>query len=355
MARTIETIYEEMLDAFAEQRGERPEEGCDLAVRLYSAAAQVQALELQAEWVLNQSFPQTASGVCLDRHAETRGLERMPALAAEGVLRFSVDTAVGQDLTVEAGSVAMTAAGVRFATTEAAVLAAGQLSVDVAAAALEPGSNGNAAAGEICLMAVAPAGIKVCTNPQAFTGGRDQEADEALRQRILDSYRRLPNGANAAYYEQQALSFDQVAAAEAVGRPRGVGSVDVYITAQSGVPDEELLAQVEERLAAEREISVDLQVLAPETAAVNLQAELLPAAGWSFAQAKAAAEQALQNYFTGQLLGKGVTLAELGNLLYRLESVENYHLLAPAADLSGVSGQLPVLSGLTLTEMEGAQ
>ena len=47
--RSIETIYEEMLARFAERAGFAPEAGCDLAVRLWAAAAELQALEAQAD------------------------------------------------------------------------------------------------------------------------------------------------------------------------------------------------------------------------------------------------------------------------------------------------------------------
>jgi len=352
MARSIEIIYQEMLAAFAAQRGEQLQEGCDLAVRLYAAAAQLQALETQAEWVLDQSFPQTAQGEYLDRHGLARGLSRLPALAAEGSLCFGVDTAAAEALPIERGTVAMTADGLRFETVEDAALEAGQLSVEVRARAVEPGSGGNVAAGAICLMAVAPAGVKRCTNPQPFAGGCDAETDEKLRERVLDSYKRLPNGANAAYYEQQAMAVTGVAAAKAVGRPRGVGTVDVYIASQEGVPEQGLLDEVLERLNERRELAVDLRVLAPTVSTVNISLSLLPAEGYTYAQAAADAEQALRGCFTGGRLGSGVTRAELGHLVYGLDSVANYHLNTPAADVTAAEGCLPVLGTLTVTEME---
>lgn len=52
----------------------------------------------------------------------------------------------------------MTAAQVRFETTEAGVLKAGQTSAQVRARAVEPGAAGNAAAGTVRAMAVAPVG-----------------------------------------------------------------------------------------------------------------------------------------------------------------------------------------------------
>ena len=47
-----------------------------------------------------------------------------------------------------------------------------------------------------------------------------------------------------------------------------------------------------------------------------------------------------------------VLLAELGDLLYHVEGVENYRLLAPAADLAAEDGTLPMLGRVTVTEME---
>ena len=84
--KSVDEIYQELLAGFT------PEAGCDLAVRLWAAAAELQALEIQADWVLDQSFPQTAQGVYLDRHAAMRGLSRLPASRAVGTLRFSVDS-----------------------------------------------------------------------------------------------------------------------------------------------------------------------------------------------------------------------------------------------------------------------
>ena len=66
--RSVEEIYAQMCADMEVRCGFRPEDSCDLAVRLYAAAAQVQALEMQADWVLDQSFPQTAQGDYLERH-----------------------------------------------------------------------------------------------------------------------------------------------------------------------------------------------------------------------------------------------------------------------------------------------
>ena len=349
--KTIDEIYRELLETFSSQSGYLPSASCDLSARLYAVAAQVQALYLQAEWVMGQAFPQTAQGTYLDYHAETRGIQRSVATAAEGYLRFQVDTAVAQDLSIPAETVCMTVEGRRFQTVEAAVLEAGELYVDVLSKALEPGSGGNVAAGTVIRMAVAPAGVKSCTNPAAFVGGADQEGDEALRIRVLDSFKRLPNGANAAFYEREAMNFPGVAAAKAVGRARGIGTVDVYVATEAGLPGTELLEAIEADLQAKREIAVDVEVCTPQEQTVDVTVAIQAAEGYTYDQAEDEADAAIRAHFTGDLLGKGVTLAELGHLLYSLESVSNYHFTAPAADVAAVVTALPRLGSLTISDM----
>ena len=185
--KTTEEIYQSLLAAFAQRAGFTPEADCDLAVRLYAAAAELQALGIQGEWVLDQSFPQTAGGAYLDYHAQMRGITRTAATKAAGTLRFSVERAAAADLTIAAGTVCMTAEEVRFQTTEAVVLKAGELTADAPAEALEPGRSGNAAAGTIRILTACPVGITGCTNPAPFTGGSDQEDNESLRSRIGES------------------------------------------------------------------------------------------------------------------------------------------------------------------------
>ena len=171
--KTIDEIYQELLSCFGERTGLEPREGCDLSARLYAVAAQVYSLYVQADWVVRQAFPQTAEGTFLDRHAQLRGLERKPAVAAEGTVRFTAGEAAELPRDIPQGTVCMTAGLVRFETTRPAVLEAGKLTAEAPVRALEPGAAGNISAGAIVSMAVAPLGISFCANPRAFTGGAD--------------------------------------------------------------------------------------------------------------------------------------------------------------------------------------
>ena len=349
--KTIEELYQEMLACFSQRSGIDANEGCDLAVRLYALAAQVNALYLQADWVIRQAFPQTAEGDYLDRHAQMRGLERKSGTCAEGIVRFTTEEMADVDREIPVGTVCMTVGLVRFETTKQARLLAGLTAVDVPVRAVEAGSAGNIGPGEIVTMAVAPVGVSGCTNPEAILGGSDGESDETLRQRILASYRRLPNGANAAFYEQMALSFDQVAGAAVVCRPRGIGTVDVVVSTQAGLPGQELLEELTQHIQQRREIAVDVQVRAPETVGVNLSVQVAAKAGWDLEQVKADVEHALRGWFTGHRLGQNVLLAQLGSLVYGCDGVANYTIVSPATDLAVADDALPVLNSLTVEGM----
>lgn len=349
--KTIDEIYEQMLSCFGEQTGLEPKEGTDLSARLYALAAQVYSLYVQADWVTRQAFPQTAEGEYLDRHAQLRGLERKAAVAARGTVRFTAGEAWESQREIPEGTVCMTAGLIRFETTQAGVLSPGELTADVPVRALEAGTAGNVAAGAIVSMAVAPMGISSCTNPEPCAGGADGEGDEQLRERILDTFRRLPNGANAAFYEQEALSFDQVAAATVIPRPRGVGSVDVVVSTLAGIPDQQLLTELQDYFEQRREIAVDVQVRAPQTRTVDVTVQVAAQGGWDAAHARANVKAALESWFDGKLLGQDVLLARLGSLIYQCEGVENYAIISPTADVAMGEDELPQLGTLSVEAM----
>lgn len=249
------------------------------------------------------------------------------------------------------GTVCMTAGLVAFETTQAGVLPAGELSVDLPAQAVEPGPGGNVSAGTVRTMAVAPVGVAACTNPVPFTGGREEEGDEELRARILATYQQLPNGTNGAYYAQEALAVEGVTAVRVLPKNRGMGTVDVIIAGVEGLPGEELLRQVQERLEQKREIAVDVAVLAPEPVAVRLILSVKPKPGLLPGPVIARVQEAMETWFDGSMLGRDLLLAQIGQRIYQVEGVDNYRIEGPANDVVVAENQLPVLESVSVEEL----
>ena len=91
-------------------------------------------------------------------------------------------------------------------------------------------------------------------------------------------------------------------AAQAVGRARGIGTVDVYVAEERGLPAAEVLEGLQAELQEKREIAVDVQVKAPTVREVDVTVTVAPAEGADFEAVKAAAEKTLTTFFTGRLL-----------------------------------------------------
>lgn len=348
--KEISELYEGMLETFEEKTGFAMEDTADLAVRLYAAAAEIQALYIYADWALTQSFPQSAAGKYLDYHGQLRGITRKSGHKAGGILRFKIDSARAEPLRVPAGTVCTTAGLVRFVTTEDALIRAGALYADAAAEAESVGTAGNVPAERITNMTRAPVGVTGVTNPAAFAGGSGEEDDESLRERILDSFIRLPNGANAAFYELRALSHPGVEAVRVIPRHQGIGTVGVVVSTAGGVPEQALLQEIQDDLDSVREIAVDVTVMAPEPERVDLAVRILPKPGRSFDSAQAAVRTALTAWFDGGLLGKPVYRTQLGKVILDTGLVETYEITAPTKDLPGNAKRLPQLGTLTITE-----
>lgn len=127
--------------------------------------------------------------------------------------------------------------------------------------------------------------------------------------------------------------------------------MDVVVSAPSGTPSAELLAELTDYFEARREIAVDLVVRAPEIRTVDVAVRVAVAPGADPTAVLEAAEQALRSWFNGGRLGQPVLRARLGALLYGVDGVENYAVVTPAADVAAADDVLPVLGTLTVEEM----
>lgn len=218
--------------------------GATCQPRFYAVAAELYSLYAQAEWTREQCFPQTAQGDLLDLHGQLRGVTRREADYAQGIIRFSVDAARDNPVPIAQGTVCMTAGQLRFVTVEAGTIEAGALYADVKAQAVEAGAAGNVTAGTILIMAVAPTAVSACVNPEAFAGrpgpgGRREPAR-------ADPGDLCPAGQRS---QRRLLQADRPVLPPMWWLPcgprsRGVGTVDVVVATQAGVPEDDLLEEI---------------------------------------------------------------------------------------------------------------
>ena len=224
------SVLERMQQTFQELAGFSADDASDLGIRLKVLAGEVYSLLNGVEWLKNQMFPQTAQGEYLMMHAAQRGLSRKSATPSSGTLVFGRSGTLPYDVLIPKGTVCAVSgeAGPRFETTQDITLPAGAQTAQGPAVSQQGGKESNAAAGTVTLLLTPPAGVETVANPQAFTGGADEETDEELRKRLLKSYEVLPNGTNAEFYRSYVVQYDGIQSASVLPRADGSGTVAIY-------------------------------------------------------------------------------------------------------------------------------
>ncbi len=348
--KTTQEIYAALRDGIYQRSGFLPDDSCDLAVRLYATAAQLESLYAYADWSRRQCFPQTAVGDYLDLHAGMHGVTREAARAAQGSLTIGIPQALSFALTVAEGTHFCTSQGTSFHLTEACTIPIGSTSAAATAICDTAGIQGNVASGESFTPVDAPSYVSAATNSLSFTGGAEAESDAHLRLRVLAACKRQPNGANTAYYEAVALAQPGITSACAIAAYPDAGSVSLCVSGNYGAPTAAQIAAVEDALADRTELGVDLSVYAPQIQAVNVAVTVWPVDGVSGADAVAAARAAIQGFFAKPLIRQGFYRSQAGSLIYNTGLVKNYAFTQPTQDSSPNPLILHTLGTLLVTE-----
>lgn len=202
----------------------------------YHDLTQAVALEIERLWdfasaeVPAVAFPLYAWGEFLDDHGETLGLERKPATAAGGEVRFTgtIDTLIASGTEVATAPSDVDQDPIVFATTiEATIPGAGF--IDVPVAAVDAGAQGNVLANNITVLSTPNSGVASVSNPEAATGGADVESDEDYRERILLQLSTAQGAGTIADYERWALAYPGVGVVTVTPVWDGPGTVHVVV------------------------------------------------------------------------------------------------------------------------------
>lgn len=189
-------------------------------------------------WIARQIFPDTADSDYLERHAAMRGIYRRNPTTTTGkaVLTGIAGSRIAAGMQIRAGNRMYQ---VRFAG-EIGASGIGRVRIT----ALEAGAAANTREKAAEMMA-APVGVSSdCT--VSAQGGTDGETDVSLLARLLEILRRPPAGGNKYDYRNWTLSVDGVTAAYVHPLRRGLGTVDVVITSENGLPSDETVKKVQD-------------------------------------------------------------------------------------------------------------
>jgi len=300
----------------------------DVMLRLRTLAGEIYNERAYAEYILRQMFPTTAQGEYLDAHAAQRGLTRKTGTKAEGAVVFTPESDTHDDILIPRGTEVCTTGDMRrFVTVEDGTLPSNRSELTVSVIATEKGASYNVAPGTVGIIVTPVIGIGEVTNEITFYGGSDDESDDDLRARVLDSYVNISNGTNEAYYRSIAMSVEGVYSVSVVGCARGAGTVDVYACGKGTLLSDAKLAQIQALLSEARELNVDVRACHPTAVQVNLYINLSVKDGYYFDDVADNVRTAVTGYINDLGIGHDILLSDIGEVVYHTDGVLGYQFL----------------------------
>jgi uncharacterized phage protein gp47/JayE len=295
------------------------------------------SLALWMQWLILQALQltraATSAGPDLDSWMADFSVARLPAAASQGVVTFS-RYATGIPAFIPESTVLKTTDGSRSFTVAADTsmptwspdlhgysVPAGVATIDLPAAAANPGVGGNVQAGAITMIASPLASIDHVANASAFSGGSDPETDDNLRRRFqnfINSRSRATSSAIAYAIDsvQPGLQYVIDENTDAAG---GVapGRFLVTIDDGTGAPSSDLIASAVSAIDKVRPVGSLFSVRTPNVlpADVSLTAVLDPSALTSAIRVSIAAS--VEAYVNGLAIGQCLSSTRLAEAVYK--------------------------------------
>ena len=183
-------------------------QGSLIQTALGPGAWYLEGMMMDLSKIQQNAYVLTAQGEALDLGVANRGLTRKPATAAVRRGTFNVAIPSGSEFKTINGS-----DSVVFISGE---MISGDFGVYVYEMTCEtPGEIGNSYSGDL-LPITAIAGLTTATIGEIITVGAEEESDNALKTRYVESFTTVPYGGNMSEYRQAILAIP------------GVGGVQVY-------------------------------------------------------------------------------------------------------------------------------
>ena len=316
--------------------------------------------------IIKLIFPMYAYGEWLDYHAQMRGISRRPATASSGTLQLTVT----KNTNIPEGSQFSTASvdgqpSVVFETTQGKFnLPEGTTEVPVKC--MQTGTAGNVIAGTVIFKLSQLSGVTAVTNPEAITGGTEEEDDDSLRARIvsLDQSQSVSYVGSVADYKRWSLEVPGVGGVTVIPAQDDSGLVTLVITDSNGDPANEEICQnvydyimspadPELRLTAP---NVKLSVIPPTITELSISATVEVGTGSSLEAIKNAFIEAVQVYLDTARSDGEVRYTQIGKILAGISGVYDYDVLtlnSGTTNISITNTQLPQVTSDSVLLTQG--
>ncbi|EIJ69578.1 baseplate J/gp47 family protein [Pasteurella bettyae] len=323
---TLEEIRESLLrDYQTYYPNADTSEDSDAYARASSLAACAEGIYAHQKWLIKQFFPDTADTEFLEKYAGLRGLRRRNATYAAGK---GATISGNPDAVIAIGLQIKTEDGRFYETTESAVISSGGTAV-VAVRSLATGAVQNIKIATKGSFMAAPVGVSTDVVLNDVVGATNAESDSSLLERLLNKIRRPAAGGNKYDYKDWALEVDGVEQAYVYPLRRGLGTVDIAITADNGVPSDDTVRRAQAYIDDERPVTAkESKVVKPDVTKVNFNIQV-KISGVALNDIKTAIRNALTDYFNGLIPGDDLIVSQCEAVVSDLIGVVDRRFVAP--------------------------
>jgi len=306
-------------------------------------------------WASRQAFPDTAEMQYLERWGSIRGIARVTATYASGLVTITGTSGAS----LPSGSVLVSTAGLRYDTKSAMTLSGTSGTVTVTAEIA--GSDYTLANGSSLTLESSYTGIDstatVTSGSELATTGTDAETDTSLRKRVVSAFAYIPRGGTINDYKNWAATACTALTRSWVFCVQNddlmtVGDVKLYFmcdtsSAQTAPTDAQVNA-VTSYTQGVMPAGTAFTAYAPPTTALDITVAIYP--NTSDIQASCTTEVA--NMLLEKAVPNGtIYLSDITAAFNRVSSLTRFSVTSPTTDQTFASYTLPVPGTITFSTM----
>lgn len=301
----------------------------DHYIRSAAVAAAIEGIYQKLAWLYRQIFPDTADEDELVRTAGIRGLQRKAPVAVTGIVGLK-GTARVQLL--QGSTLTHRTTGEQFDTLSSATLGTdGAASVQVKAHT--SGASLNGITGDLVLTSP-PLGMDANASfVGSTTGGEDLESLDSLLARLLNLIQSPPAGGNLEDFKRWAKEVDGVADVLVLPKRRGGNSIDLVLTASTGNPSVEVIANCQAYVVSKCSVIADVLAYAPAIRLVNSTALVELAPGYKLADVQVAAQSGYNALLGALKPRETLKVSQIEAMINNLAGVIDRKVTAPAGNV----------------------
>ncbi|MEG0693417.1 MAG: baseplate J/gp47 family protein [Oscillospiraceae bacterium] len=347
----FELILENTLGNFESQAKCLVEDDSDTAIKFKVIASEILHLYEKLAFCNKQMFPNTADGEYLEKHGGIRGIYKKRASKSTGKVIFKCKSAVTSTILIPKGTLCTSSkgSGLMFETVTDVTIKKDATYALADVQSTVAGSHTNIAPYHIDVLVTAIAGVSSIENTEKTSGGADDEPDDMFRERVIEAFNKISNGANLGYYEQFAKSKPNIWHSKAMFTPNKSNEVELYVENRTHTLSDGVITDLQTEIETVRTLGMKVTVKHPvkKPIAINVTAKVVNMA--NELTYRTAIFDVLEDTISLLKIGQRYSPAKVAQKLLELDGITDISITNPTQPVPIAYNQIAELGQVVIT------